>query len=594
MFIILTAKTFVEPLDMPFSRRGSYICFANANGGSSALGQAQLWLATSRMRPSDRNNGNILADNHFRQMQLELVKDGSVQECVISTTPYELIFECALGSIRFCIGDYKYAECKGADGLTLRIKTTAGVSGPITSLPAIDLLDGSWKTNFGNYFMLFVPSRGTIQLGPEGAIELVPDDKGVIELVMEESLVDPKRRTAYRTYNACVATVKDDFDGFAERIAPALPERYRERGQQALWTLWGLTVVPDIETVYRHQMVKMIRSSFEAAFSWQQGTHAFFLSAHDYKFAWELLLSCFDAQDSTGRIADALTYKGAGETMKPPVQGLGLLWLMELYELSDLPKEELEYLWNGMEKWTKFHLEFRDLDHDGIIENQNAGETGWECPSYFSIGFPLASPDINAYLVLQMEALAKLGGMIGKSEKICAYWANKASDTVQKIIDMFWTEDGWTAVNIITKERAGTTSMVPNCTLVLGRRLPQAIIDKTISNIFDQPGFNTPYGLTSENQNSPRFMNNWSLGSIDTPIEALMVVGLESCGRTDLAKKVAAEYLDLLMENRMMHIHNSKNGQVEDQSFSFFTEKALFNSGWTAGCFIFLAEYYGD
>jgi hypothetical protein len=427
---MLTAKTFVEPLDMPFSRRGSYICFANANGGSSELGKAQLWISTSRMRPNDRNNGSILADNHFRQIRLELVKDGEIQESVISTTPYELIFECESGCVRFCIGDYKYAKCIGKDGLALRISplTEGFMSGS-----SFNLLDGSWKANFGNYFMLFVPERGMLRSAPNGGIDLIPDDEGTIELVMEESLVDPKKRASYMSYDECLAAVKADFDGFARSIAPELPEKYRQRGEQALWTLWGLTVVPDGETVYKRRMIKMIRSSFEAAFSWQQGMHAFFLSGHDLKFAWELLLSCFDYQDSTGRIADSLAYKGPGETMKPPVQGLGFLWLMEHHDLTQLPKEELEYSGERDGKMDEIPSGYRDLDHDGIFEQpQRPPKTGWEAASYFRAGIPACEPDVNAYLSRFRRSPCKARAHDRKSEDVCLYWENNRRNQFRK------------------------------------------------------------------------------------------------------------------------------------------------------------------
>ncbi|MCL2122410.1 MAG: hypothetical protein FWH28_09205 [Clostridiales bacterium] len=84
------AKTFVDPLDMPFSRRGSYLCFANRNGGYNLFGKTQLWLSNSRQRPNDKNKP--AETNNFRQVRLELVKDGIPRQCVISTTPYELIF----------------------------------------------------------------------------------------------------------------------------------------------------------------------------------------------------------------------------------------------------------------------------------------------------------------------------------------------------------------------------------------------------------------------------------------------------------------------------------------------------------------------
>jgi putative isomerase len=590
---MLKGKTFVDPLEMPFSRRGSYLCFANKNGGSNEYGKAQLWLSNSRQRSSDRNNGSALNDNHFRQLQLEIVKDGLPRQCVISTTPYELKLECLLGSISFCIGDYKYVRCKGTDGLTLRISPSTN-TGLLGGALAFNLLDGTWKSNFGNYFMVFVPTAGTLREGPRGSLELVPDAGGIIELVMEESLVDPRRRPSYLSYSECLAAVKADFDEFAQRIAPSFSEKYRECGMRALWTLWGLTVIPDGEAVYKHQMIKMVRSIFEGAFSWQQAMHTMFLS-HDLKFAWELLLSCFDVQDRTGRIADPLAYNGAGETMKPPVQGLGLLWLMEHRDISAFPAAEKEYIWDRMEKWTRFHLEYRDLDHDGIFENHGLAETGWESGSYFRVGFPLASPDMNAYLALQEEALAKLGRLIGKDESICRYWETKSRETIDKIVDMFWTENGWTAVNIKTKERSPATGLPLYCTLVLGKRLPQNIIDRSIEIINSKPGFDTPFGLASEMLDSPYFKHGWCAGSIATPIQVLMVIAFENCGRPDLARPLAQKYLDTLINHGLYHIHDTYTGEVEYRyaGIKFYTEQELFFSGWTAGNYIFFAEHYG-
>jgi putative isomerase len=591
---MLTGKTFVDPLQMPFSRRGSYICLANKNGGSNEYGKAQLWLATSRQRSGDRNNGNIFADNHFRQFQLQIVKDELPRQCVISTTPYELKLESNFGSIGFCIGDLKYLKCRSTDGVTLRISSSASSNPVLGGALAFNLMDGSWKANYGNYFIIFVPTAGKIQPGPMGSIELVPDKNGVIEMAMEESLVDPKKRASYLPYAKCVAAVKADFDDFVQRLAPTFPKAYKDTGMQALWTLWGLTVVPDGETIYKHRMIKMIRSSFEGAFSWQQGMHTMFL-AHDLELAWELLLSCFDVQDRTGRVADSLAYNGAGETMKPPVQGLGLLWLMDHYDISGLPKKEMEWLWERMEKWTKFHLEYRDLDGDGIFENHGAGETGWEDGSYFRVGFPLASPDMNAYLALQEEALAKLGKLIGKSAKECKYWEDKSKDTVKKIVKMFWTEDGWTAVNIANNARSQATGMPLYCALVLGKRLPQHVIDRSIEIIYSKPGADTPFGLASEMLDSPYFHHGWCSGSIATPIQALIAVAFENCGRPDLAKKIAGKYLDCMINHGLYHIHDTFTGEMEykNTGFRFYNEAELFNSGWTAGCYVFFAERYG-
>ncbi|MDR0838722.1 MAG: hypothetical protein LBN99_03670 [Oscillospiraceae bacterium] len=572
---------------MPFSRRGSYISLANSNGGSNQFGKAQLFIATSRIG-GGALLGTMDAESPFRQVRVELVRNGIPCNCVISTTPYELALESEYGSVRFCIGDFKYLRCVGRDNLSVRFTPKSGMFG----MGGIaDLYDGTIKASFGNGFLQFVPIAGTLTQNGF-SLEISPDKDGVVELVAEEWLIDPKKRDDYLSYDECVARVKADFDGFAEKFVPSLPEKYKDIGLKAAWTVWGLTVIPDGETVYKRQMVKMMRLIFEGAFSWQQGMHAFFL-AKNPDFAWEVLLSSFDVQDEHGRVADSLAFSGAGvASMKPPVQGLGLLWQMENFDISKKPREELEFLYDGLEKWTNFYLNFRDVDHDGIFENQNAGETGWEDGSYQRLGFPLACPDMNAYLVLQEEALAKLGRILGKDEAVNAAWEQKSKDTVAKIVDMFWTEDGWVAVNVITKERSEPTSLPLYCVLVLGKRLPQHVIDRSVELIFDSGEYDTKYGLASEKLSSQWFHHGWCSGSIGTPVQALIALGLEYCGRVDLAKRVAVKYLDTLIDFGLYHIHNPFDGTQEYQTPMFFREESMFLSGWTAGCCLFFAEHY--
>jgi hypothetical protein len=426
-----------------------------------------------------------------------------------------------------------------------------------------------------------------------GSLELSPDENGVVDLVMEEWMLDPKKRDSYMSYEQCVENVRADFDSFAKKIASEFPEQYREMGMKAVWTIWGLTVVPDGETIYKRQMVKMMRLIFEGAFSWQQGMHAFFL-AHDPDFSWEVLLSSFDVQDINGRIADSLSSAGPSMSMKPPVQGLGVLWQMEHFDLLNKPREDLEFLYNGLLRLTEFYLNYRDIDHDGIFENQGGIETGWEDGSYQRLGFPLACPDMNAYLALQEEAVAKLGRLLGKDEEVNAKWEQKSKETIAKILDMFWTEDGWVAMNVVTKEKSEPTSLPLFCTLLLGKRLPQHVIDRSIELIFDSGEFDTPYGLASEKLSSPWFHHGWCSGSIGTPVQALLALAFEYCGRPDLSRHIAVKYLNTINEHGLYHIHNTFDGTQEYQSGMFFGEQSMFYSGWTAGCYLFFVEHYAE
>ena len=584
---MLIGKTFIDPLEMPFSRRGSYISLAGANGGSNQYAKAQLWISTSRYG-SEAMMGTLMNESMFRQIKVELVKDGLIRNCVIHTTPYELTFESDAGSVSFCIGEFNLLRCTGKDGLSIRFTPRPGMfgSGSITNMH-----DGTFKSLFGNAFMHFVPLSGLLE--SKGMyLEIAPDSSGLVELAVEEFTREPKKRASYPSYSDCVAMVKADFDSFAEKQVKDLPASRKEYAMKAAWVVWGLTVVPDGKTAYKRQMVKMMRLIFEGAFSWQQGMHAFFL-AQDPDFAWEVLLAAFDVQDENGRIADSLAPTGSGNaTMKPPIEGYGLVWQMEHFDISKKPKAELEFLYNGMEKWTNFYLNFRDVDKDGLFENQSAGETGWESGSYQRIGFPLAAPDMNAYLAFLCEALAKLGRIIGKDEFANAAWEQRSKDTIQKLIDAFWTEDGWVTFNAVTKVKSAPTSLIPYCTLILGKRLPQHIIDRSIELVFDSGEYETDFGLASEQLNSPMFTHGWCGGSIATPVQALMVMALDDCGRPDLAKKVAAAYLNTMEKFGLYHIHNTFDGTQEYQTPMFFRESSMFYCGWTAGCYLFLAKHY--
>ena len=586
---MLIGKTFIDPLEMPFSRLGSYISLAGANGGSNQYAKAQLWISTSRYG-GNAMSGTLSSESMFRQVKVDIIKDGIARNCVIHTTPYELTFESDAGAVSFCIGEYNLLRCRSDAGVSLRFMPKPGSFG---SDAVTNMNNGSYKVLFGNAFLHFVAIEGAIN-ATGSMLEVTPNDKGVIELAMEEFTDEPIKRAAYPSYDECLAMVKADFDGFAAKLTAELPAAYKDGGLKAAWVVWGLTVVPDGLTAYKRRMIKMMRLIFEGAFSWQQGMHAYFL-AKDPDLSWEVLLGAFDVQDKNGRIADSLSPMGAGgATMKPPIEGFGLLWQMEHFDIAKKPREELEFLYERMTKWTNFYINLRDVDNDGIFESQNSGETGWESGSYQHLGFPLAAPDMNAYLALQEEALAKLGRILGIDEATNAAWEEKSKVTIEKIIETFWTPDGWVAMNAVTKEKSEPTSIVPYCALVLGKRLPQEIIDRSVELIFDSGEYVTEFGLASEQISSPRFAHGWCGGSIATPVQALLALGLDYCGRRDLSVKIAKTYLNTLDKFGLYHIHNTFDGTLEYQTPMFFNERMMFYAGWTAGCYLFLASRYGE
>nr|MCR5174152.1 hypothetical protein [Oscillospiraceae bacterium] len=112
-------SNFVNLLDAPYSRHGSFIAFANDNYGEDLYGKCHLWLCNCRTIGFAM--ANLSADSGYRQILVEVVKDGRSVPYSICTTPYEVILETRYGKVRFCIGERSMAMAKSTDGLGIRL-----------------------------------------------------------------------------------------------------------------------------------------------------------------------------------------------------------------------------------------------------------------------------------------------------------------------------------------------------------------------------------------------------------------------------------------------------------------------------------------
>jgi hypothetical protein len=588
----MATKQFVNLLDAPYSRRGSFLAFANDNKGEDLFGKCTLWLCTCRSLSFYLSSLN--AESTFRQIKLQPLYNGNIVPCILKTTAEEVIIETRHGEIRFCIGERSMAMARGTEGLGLRVTPKP----KLFSSGITDLMDkdNRYLLDFFLTRILLTPLSGTLHPGA-GYIDILPDDKGVMAAAFEDFTTDPDKRPLgdYPSYEACVQSVREEFGAFCESVMPSLPGEFEEVRLQSLWQTWSMMVEPDGESDYKRTMVKMIHSIFEAAFVWQQPMQAVWLS-RDKKLAWDVFCSCFDFMDKNGRLMDAVGFKAFfnSDALKPPVHGIMLNWLMDNGRLADVPLEEKKWLLEHLVQWTDYFFRFRDKDGDGLTEYQGSIETGWEDATYYTpVGFPLASPDLNTFLALQLEAVARLGAECGMSSQWCDEWMARAKALTQKIVEKFWDGEKWIAFNPATGAKSETLNISLYMPLLLGKRLPQEIIDKSIETIFSPEGFDTPYGLASEGLTSDFFRHGFTGGSIITPAEFLMVLAFEACDRPDLAKKVAVNYCRIMKNHGFFHIHNALTGK-EDRSLTAFGERGLFWSAWASSCFFFLADQYGD
>ena len=584
---------FVSLLDTPYSRRGSYIALANDNRGEDVRGKSSLWICNCRSLGYAMTD--LSAPNTYRQILLQAVKDGQPLPAEVLSTSAEVLLQTGWGGFRCCIGEKKLLMLRGGDGLTLRITPRPALFSPPPSLPSPE---GAARrmVDFGLSNLLVTPLAGSLRCGPAW-LEVLPDARGEVCVAFDDCPLDPEPRpvTAYPTYAACVENVEADFGGFCAGVMPALPAEYEPKRLQALWETWNMIVEPDGESDYRRPMVKMMHCIFEQAFAWQMPMQAVCLHRAP-RLAWDLLCSAFDFMDVHGRLSDAVPFINTPgrPAMKPPVHGAALLWLMDhgVVDAAAPFLEERTWLLDRMIRATDFYFRFRDCDHDGLCEYHRALETGWEDAPQYRLGMPQASPDLNALLALQLEAIARLGAACGMPEEEQTAYMDRSRALIARLIDAFWDGGQWHSFCTETRQRSENDNISFYMTLLLGARLPAEIAEACVARLTRPGGFDSPIGLASEPMDAPTFRGGFSAGSVITPAQFFLCLGLEGCGHRDLAARVAKNYCAALRDHGFFHIFNPLSGR-EDRSLTAFGERRLFWSAWTSSCYLFLADRYG-
>ena len=376
---------------------------------------------------------------------------------------------------------------------------------------------------------------------------------------------------------------------------PALPPEFEPRRTQALWQTWSLMVDGDGENDYRRPMVKMMHSIFESAFGWQMPMQAVWL-CNDAKLSWEIFCSPFEFQDAAGRLNDAVGFKAlpGKPAMKPPIHGLALLWLMDhgVIDAADPSEEDRRWLLDRLIAWTEYFCTFRRAGIGTLCAYHRALETGWEDAPQYRLGMPQVCPDLNTFMVFNMEAIARFGATLGMSEQEQRHWLARADALVEDMVETLWDGERWFCLSTETGARSVNDNVTLWLPALLGRRLPQEILDKTIAHILRPGGFKTENGYATEALDSPYLRHGFAAGSVITPTHFFIPMLLEECGYPDEARAAALGYCRTLLRSGFFHTCNAITGR-EDRGLTAFGEKQLFWSAWTSSCYLFLADRYG-
>ena len=202
--------------------------------------------------------------------------------------------------------------------------------------------------------------------------------------------------------------------------APAVDERFRRQYYYAWWVMRAGLIGTRFYTTREVMLPSKVH--YVGAWQWDSFFHALAYRHVDAHLAEDQLRILLDHQRDDGMIPDAihdegvvthLTYPVDADVTKPPL----IAWAaLKLYETSG-HLDFLDEIYEPITRWNDWWFaRQRQRMRDGLAEYQHPFSSGLDDSPLWDEGMPVQSPDLNTYLVLQMESLGRMADLIGERE----------------------------------------------------------------------------------------------------------------------------------------------------------------------------------
>ena len=101
--------------------------------------------------------------------------------------------------------------------------------------------------------------------------------------------------------------------------------------------------------------------------------------------------------------------------VKPPIHGWALAKMRPLLP-TPLDRGTLEELYSVLARWSRFWLDARRVAGHPLPHYQHGNDSGWDNSTTFDRDRLIESPDLAAFLVVQLNVLAGLADELGNGE----------------------------------------------------------------------------------------------------------------------------------------------------------------------------------
>lgn len=379
--------------------------------------------------------------------------------------------------------------------------------------------------------------------------------------------------------SALEAAAQRWHDWFA--AAPPVAEAYRAQYYYAWWIMRAGLISTRFYTT--REAMTPSKIYYVGVWQWDAYFHALAYRHVDMKLAKDQIRIVLDHQREDGMIPDAvhdegtvtrLTFPMEADVTKPPL----LAWAAwKLYE-TDGDREFLDEIYEPVVRWNNWWFEKNDVDGNGLCEYQHPYSSGLDDSPLWDEGVPVESPDLNAYLCLQQEALAKMAAAIGEATD-AEMWAQRTDAMAQRMIRLMWNKQA----GLFLAKKDGTPINVRtpfNLFPLITGRMPPEIAARLVAHLTDEKQFWPRYPVPTVALDDLKYnpVQMWR-GPTWVNVNYLLIEGLQRCNYVELADELRRRTLEMMVGNEDIYeYYHPQTGEAPPKAASVF--------GWSSALFI--------
>jgi glycogen debranching enzyme len=323
----------------------------------------------------------------------------------------------------------------------------------------------------------------------------------------------------------------------------------------------------------------MSKNWMTSVWSWDHAFNAMAASLGGApKLAWNQFILPIDAQASTGVFPDRWDADSmAWEFSKPPIHGWALEWMLR--HGAAISDAELSQVYEPLERWTDWFFDYRDSNGNGLPEYRHGDESGWDNSTVFREGGLVESPDLSAYLVVQMDALMDIATRLGKPEE-ARHWKARADQLFTIMMRRFWNGRAFVAFDALDGKEISSRSLLLTMPLVLGVRLPMDVREALVADLKARAA-QSPFGLPSEPPDSPFYeADGYWRGPIWTPATMILADALDRIGEHAFANALRMKFCRMAQQSGLAENFDALDGRaLRDPAYT-----------WTSSVYLLFAH----